>query len=107
VYADILKPVVTPLKALVEGKKKNKQTPELKRAVEIKEEKGKEREQENRMLKEVRELYPRRAWIRFGVFEILAGNSCRVIRHLFKRMEISSCWLEICIFRLQASLNSY
>jgi len=57
VYADVLKPVVTPLKALVEKEKPL----ELKKAVEIKEEKGekgekKEKEEaEYEMLKQARE----------------------------------------------------
>ena len=51
VYADILKPVVTPLKALVEKEKPI----ELKKDLEIKEEKGGKEEEETDVLQEVRQ----------------------------------------------------
>jgi len=84
VYADILKPVVTPRKALVEKEKPL----DLKKDSEIKEEKGGKKKKmttkKQRCLKGPVKLCSRRTWIRFGVSENLAVNSCWVIR-LFKR----------------------
>jgi len=85
VYADILKPVVLPLKALVEKEKPI----ELKKDLEIKEEKGGKKKKRPMCYKRPVRLCARRTWIRFGVSENQEVNSCWVIR-LFKRRVICS-----------------
>jgi len=90
VYPDILKPVVTPLKASVEKEKAIELKKDLEiQDLEIKEEKGEKKKRPMCYKRPVR-LCARRTWLRFGVSENQEVNSCWVIR-LFKRREISSC----------------